>query len=688
MIREAIRARSALTMLVHHKALRLSSQRKSEIGAGRILNLATIDANRILDLFYVGAFVRHTLSHSYSMAPTERSLSFSIRVPPHPVHYSWAAPLQLVVGLLLLVRFLGVASLAGVAIMVVLLPLSAFCSAQSAAVSRRLLACTDGRLKLLSELFQSIRVVKLYAWESELLGQVERVRTQELGFLRQMAVWNAFGQVSLQAGPILVSLGSFAVYALVQTDAPLTPDRAFTAIALFSIFRLPLMVLPRILSLLFQANVSVRRLEHFLATPELEPPVASEAASESSTAFIGIRNATFKWATGSADSTEKNTTTVTDVAAPVAQLTNVSVTIPKGQLTLVVGAVGSGKSTLLSALLGELQPDAGHVFAPTTRVAYAAQSPYLISASVEENILFGTPLDSRRLERVVAGCELQADLEQFPNGLASAIGESGATLSGGQKQRVSLARAVYAKDRELYVFDDPLSALDAHVATRIFDQCFNEATRGLLAGRTRVLSTHALQFAKFAQWIIVMDGMKVAQMGTFQDLTTGQPNGKFAHMLASLTASAGVTDDVSGQHATDDDERVPEKKVRAASLTTPSPDEQPLVLIEDEAKLEGAISLAVYTQYAAACGVALAIGALLLLVSTQLASVATDLWLTYWTGSSTSDASQPPRPLSYYLSIYAYLSFATIVLGFAGDLCSRFAGLRSVVGLRVVERNL
>ncbi|TYZ60662.1 hypothetical protein PybrP1_009423 [[Pythium] brassicae (nom. inval.)] len=646
-IREAIRARSALTMLVHQKALRLSSQTKSEIGAGRILNMATIDANRVFDLFYV-------------------------------VHYSWAAPLQLVVGLLLLVRFLGVASLAGVAIMVVLLPLGAFCSAQAAAVSRRLLTCTDARLKLLSELFQSIRAVKLYAWESELLAQVEGVRARELGFLRATAVWNALGQVALQAGPILVSLGSFAVYALVQRDAPLTPDRAFTAIALFSIFRMPLMMLPRIFSLLFQANVSVRRLERFLATPELEPPAApapapaSSAASESAAAaFIGIRNGTFKWAASSAEAPDDDAAAVATEAAPVPQLSNVSVTIPKGQLTLVVGAVGSGKSTLLAALLGELQPDAGHVFAPTTRVAYAAQSPYLVSASVEENITFGAPLDVRRLERVVAGCELRADLEQFPDGLASAVGESGATLSGGQKQRVSLARAMYAKDRELYVFDDPLSALDAHVAARIFDQCFNEATRGILAGHTRVLSTHALQFAKFAQWIVVMDGMRVAQMGTFQDLTAGQPDGKFARMLASLTASgaAAAASDSSDPSATDD-ERAPEQKVRAASLTQPSPDEPPLALIEDEAKLEGAISLAVYAQYLAACGVALSVGALLLLVATQLASLATDLWLTYWTGSSTGDAQQQ-RPLSFYLSIYAYLSFATIVLGFAGDLASR-----------------
>lgn len=598
------------------------------------------------------------------------------------MHYSWAAPLQLVGGLLLLVRFLGVASLAGVALMVVLLPLSALCSSQAAQVSKKLLSCTDARLKFLSELFQSIRVVKLYAWESELLAQVERIRTQELGFLKQMLVWNAFGQVALQAGPILVSLASFAVYSWVEHE-PLSPDKAFTAITLFSIFRLPLMMLPRIFSLIFQANVSVKRLEGFLATPEHDPPAqintvkdtsgSSKAPGSSSSSFIGIRNATFKWSRSDTDGEAP-----ADVkSAQPAQLANVSITIPKGQLTIIVGAVGSGKSTLLSALLGELYPELGRVFIPTANVSYAAQSPYLINASVEQNITFGAPLDLNRLDRVVSGCELLSDLKQLSNGLQSEIGESGVTLSGGQKQRISIARAVYAKKQEMYVFDDPLSALDAHVATRIFDQCFNETTKGLLAGQTRVLSTHALQFAKFAQWIIVMDEMQVVQMGTFHELTKGQPSGKFAQMMASsqVGSSGGIPQAqvaVQSSNGEADNPANIEKKVRAASI---SKSDQPLILIEEETKIEGTISLKVYSQYLASCGIALSAFAFLLLVSTQVATLSTDLWLTYWTGSSSS-GDDVAKPFSYYLSIYAYLSLATIVLGFFGDLCSRFAGLR------------
>lgn len=555
--------------------------------------------------------------------------------------------------------------------MIVLLPLSACFSSLAAQVSKKLLDCTDKRLKFLNELFQHIHIIKFYAWESEMLDQVEDIRAHELGFLKQMLVWNAFSQVALQAGPILVSLGSFAVYSWVQHE-PLTPDKAFTAITLFSIFRLPLMMLPRIFSLIFQANVSIKRLEGFLATEEHDPVgFRKETQSPSqSNSFIGIRNATFMWSSGDDEQEE----TGKKGSSPPAQLANISVTIPKGQLTIVVGAVGSGKSTLLSALLGELQPESGQVFIPTSNVSYAAQNPYLINASVEENILFGAAHDLNRLGRVVQGCELHADLKQLSDGLQSEIGENGVTLSGGQKQRISIARAVYAKKQEMYVFDDSLSALDAHVATRIFDQCFNESTKGILAGQTRVLSTHALQFAKYAQWIIVMDQMQVVQMGTFQDLTTGNPNGKFARLMGSLHASGSPEETgsprVMGDAATSPVQAA--RKARAESLSKSS--EQPLALIEEETKIEGTISSKVYRQYLGSCGIALSLGAFALLFATQVSSLSTDLWLTRWTASSSS--SSEDSSFTFYLSVYAYLSLSTIVLGFFGDLTSRFAGLR------------
>ncbi|KAG2770990.1 ABC transporter C family member 2 [Phytophthora cactorum] len=474
-IREAIRVRSALTMLVYEKSLKLSSQAKSTLGSGRILNMATIDTNRILELFYV-------------------------------IHYSWAAPVQLIIGMLLLVHYLGPASFAGVIIMVILLPTSAALSSQAAKTSKKMLECSDKRLKFLTELFQHIRVVKFYAWESEMLEQVDKIRGKELSYLKKMIIWNAYGRVILQAGPVLVSFGTFAAYSYVQNE-PLTADKAFTAITLFSIFRLPLMVLPQVFSLMFQANVSIKRLESFLYLEGHQRSSTSLSASFISDPSFEIRHATFKWSNEGRKMTDEATKEAVKVTLP-AQLSNVTVSIPKGKLTLVVGAVGSGKSTLLATLLGELQPEYGVVRIPSRYVSYAAQTPYLINASVQDNILFGAPLDTARLHRVIKSCELEKELVRLPNGFQSEIGENGVTLSGGQKQRVSIARAVYSKDQELYVFDDSLSALDVHVATRVFNQCLDSAIFQGFGDGLHAVSVHPLALNLLTSWTgIVMDNM-------------------------------------------------------------------------------------------------------------------------------------------------------------------------------------
>ncbi|POM75060.1 Multidrug resistance protein ABC Superfamily, partial [Phytophthora palmivora] len=587
------------------------------------------------------------------------------------IHYSWAAPVQLVIGMMLLVHYLGTASFAGVIIMIILLPTSASFSSQAARISKKMLECTDKRLKFLTELFQHIRVIKFYAWESEMLGQVDAIRTEELHFLKKMIIWNAYGRVILQAGPVLVSFGTFAAYSYVQTEA-LTADKAFTAITLFSIFRLPLMALPQVFSLLFQANVSIKRLESFLYLEEHQRSSPSLSASFISDPSFEIRHATFKWSSEGHKMTDKASK---GTETSPAQLSNITISIPKGKLTLVVGAVGSGKSTLLSTLLGEMQPEYGVVRIPSRYVSYAAQTPYLINASVQDNILFGAPLDTARLHRVIKSCELERELVCLPNGFQSEIGENGVTLSGGQKQRLSIARAVYSKEQELYVFDDSLSALDAHVATRIFNQCFNESSGGLLAGRTRVLSTHSLQFAHLADWIIVMDNMRVAEMGTFEDLTKITPNGKFAKMLRSFQradeAAATENDTNSGDQL--EDRTVFRSKSRSSSSVDDNSTGGNGVLIQDEEKAEGNLSWNVYSSYFISCGVISTVGAFALLFATQVSSVSTDLWLTNWTSNKPTGVN-----LTFYLTIYAYLGLSTIVFGFVGDLCCRYAGLRNV----------
>jgi len=179
-------------------------------------------------------------------------------------------------------------------------------------------------------------------------------------------------------------------------------------------------------------------------------------------------------------------------------LKGIDFAVPKGSLAMIVGPVGSGKSSIASALLGEITKVSGDVVVGG-RVSYCAQQAWITSASVRENILFGLPYDEERYLRAVRVCALEPDLRTFAAGDQTAVGEKGITLSGGQKQRISLARSVYS-EREVYLWDDPLSAVDAHVSKHIFEQ----AIRGALRGRTIILITNQLQYLEFADQVIVM----------------------------------------------------------------------------------------------------------------------------------------------------------------------------------------
>uniref|UniRef100_A0A8C9FL87 Multidrug resistance-associated protein 1-like n=1 Tax=Pavo cristatus TaxID=9049 RepID=A0A8C9FL87_PAVCR len=195
-------------------------------------------------------------------------------------------------------------------------------------------------------------------------------------------------------------------------------------------------------------------------------------------------------------------------------ISSLSVSIPEGSLVAVVGQVGSGKSSFLSALLGEMEKLEGTVHRRGS-VAYVAQQAWIQNGSLQENILFGTDLNRSYYELVLESCALLPDLEQLPNGDQTEIGERGVNISGGQKQRVSLARAVY-NNADLYLLDDPLSAVDVHVGKHLFEKLIGPS--GLLKSKTRVLVTHNLTLLPHADLIIVMEEGKISEMGSYQEL--------------------------------------------------------------------------------------------------------------------------------------------------------------------------
>lgn len=194
-------------------------------------------------------------------------------------------------------------------------------------------------------------------------------------------------------------------------------------------------------------------------------------------------------------------------------LNSVSLEVHDGEMIFITGPVGSGKTSLLLTLLGELPVYSGHV-SRRGKIAYVAQQPWVCAGTLQDNILFGEPLDKRKYNMVIEACALLKDIQAFPDGHATMIGERGIVLSGGQRARIGLARAVYS-DADIYLLDDPLSSVDAKVGRHISEQCLNN----VLSTKLRIVATHSLQYLMNAENIVLIDkGSILLNKGNYEEL--------------------------------------------------------------------------------------------------------------------------------------------------------------------------
>lgn len=459
-----MRIRTCLISAIYRKSLVLSNAAKKESTTGEIVNLMSNDAQRFMELMVF-------------------------------LNMLWSAPYQIALALYFLWQLLGVAVLSGVGIMVLMVPINGFLAAYSKKLQTRQMKHKDERIKLMNEILGGMKVLKLYAWEPSFQEHVQNIREREVRNLRRMAYVSGILSFLWTCAPFLVSLMSFMTYVLIDDKNVLDPQRAFVSLTLFHILRFPLSMLPMLISMLVQASVSVKRMNKYLGHEELEEYVSHEKDDVSTP--IRVRNGSFAW-----------------TKDEEAVLREVDVQVPKGALVAIVGQVGSGKSSLLSALLGDMERLDGSVNVQGS-VAYVAQQAWIQNATVRDNILFQKTMERERYNRTLDQCALQSDLNILPGGDLTEIGEKGINLSGGQKQRVSLARAVYS-DADIYLLDDPLSAVDSHVGKHIFDQVIGP--KGVLKDKTRLLVTHGISYLPQVDRVIVLRDGRIEEQGTYKEL--------------------------------------------------------------------------------------------------------------------------------------------------------------------------
>ncbi|XP_069159719.1 multidrug resistance-associated protein 1 [Procambarus clarkii] len=638
-----LRMRTAVISTIYRKALRISNSARKESTVGEIVNLMAVDAQRFMDL-----------------------MTYIVLL--------WSAPLQIALALYFLWQILGWSVLAGLAVLLVLIPINGFVASKSRQLQITQMKFKDQRVKMMNEILNGIRVLKLYAWEPSFEEQVLNIRAEEMKVLKKSSYLNAFTSFIFSCTPFIVTIAMFATYVLSDEEHILTAQTIFTSISLLNILRMPMAMLPFLIVAVVQANVSLKRLNKFLNADELDLNSVSRDATQESP--VVIKNGTFAWGGGEEESPA---------------LRDIDFTAPEGALVAVVGTVGAGKSSLCSAILGEMDKLSGTVNVKGS-VAYVAQQAWIQNTSLENNILFNNPKDLHRYNTCVRTCALAPDLQMLPGGDQTEIGEKGINLSGGQKQRVSLARAVYA-DTSIYLLDDPLSAVDSHVGKHIFDHVIGP--QGVLKGKTRILVTHGVAFLPQVDKIVVLRKGEVTEQGTYGELL--EKKGAFQEFLLQYLSEKEEEDETLedledikmqleeklGKEALErqlslkrqDSERrraqqeangIPVKKrsktlsesesVKERSAGPPHaapPEKVAHKLIETEKAETGKVSVGVYGYFIRAIGVVSVLLTVVFYFLSQACSVGSSVWLTVW--SNDPEAATDIKVRDKYLGVYGAL---------------------------------
>ncbi|XP_040265862.1 ATP-binding cassette sub-family C member 8 isoform X1 [Bufo bufo] len=542
-IETGINLRGAIQTKIYNKIMHLSTSNMSmgEMTSGQICNLVAIDTNQLMWFFF--------------LCPN-----------------LWAMPVQIIVGIILLYYILGISAFIGAAVIIVLAPVQYFVATKLSQAQRSTLDYSNERLKKTNEMLRGIKLLKLYSWEHIFHSSVEETRQKELTSLKAFALYTSISIFMNAAIPIAAVLITFVVHVHLLSYDDFSPAVAFASLSLFHILVTPLFLLSSVVRSTVKALVSVQKLSEFFSSEEIgeetercalshktghqnkyqalplkvvnrkrpirddwnvvscpqRRPESDPQGEEEEEVCIKVSSGFFTW---------------TPEGTPA--LSSIDIRIPRGQLTMIVGQVGCGKSSLLMATLGEMHKISGDVFWNRVAdgeaaedmsaereaamdveirrrgaVAYASQKPWLLNATVEENITFESPFNKQKYKAVIDACSLQPDIDILPHGDQTQIGERGINLSGGQRQRISMARALYQQASVVFL-DDPFSALDIHLSDHLMQDGILKMLRD--SKTTTVLVTHKLQYLPHADWIIAMKDGTIQREGTLKDIQNSEP---------------------------------------------------------------------------------------------------------------------------------------------------------------------
>ncbi|KAI9040636.1 ATP-binding cassette glutathione S-conjugate transporter YCF1 [Aspergillus affinis] len=639
-----MRVKSGLTAMIYAKSLRLSSEGRASKTTGDIVNHMAVDQQRLSDL-----------------------TQFGIQL--------WSAPFQITLCMISLYQLIGVSMFAGIAMMILMIPLNGVIARMMKRLQLKQMKNKDARSRLMTEILNSIKSIKLYAWNTAFMNKLSHIRNDlELNTLRKIGATQSIANFTWQSTPFLVSCSTFTVFALIDSR-PLTTSVVFPALTLFNLLTFPLSILPMVITAVIEASVAINRLTDYFTAEELQTNAVKyeDAVAHVGDESVRISEASFTW----------------DRYDGTHVIENIDFSARKGELSCIVGRVGAGKSSLLQALLGDLWRTDGEVVV-RGRIAYVAQSAWVMNASVRENIVFGHKWDPQFYDLTVEACALLDDFKNLPDGDQTEVGERGISLSGGQKARLTLARAVYAR-ADIYLLDDVLSAVDQHVGRHLINKVLGRT--GILNTKTRILATNAIPVLKEADFIGLLRNKTLIEKGTYEQLLAMK--GEVANLVrttmndsdddgssssdgaglasAESSESATVTDNLDSE-ASDQEEA--EQEVgsllpirsgnqrrsstvtlrRASTVSWSGPrrklaDEENVLKSKQtqETSQQGKVKWSVYGEYAKNSNIIAVCFYMVALLGAQTAQVAGSYWLKYWSEQSELN---PHLKVGKYIGIY------------------------------------
>ncbi|KAF8735100.1 hypothetical protein AX14_002716 [Amanita brunnescens Koide BX004] len=646
-----MRVRAGLVTTIYSKALVLSNLDEN-CASGDIVNLMSVDATRLQDLCSDGLI-------------------------------AISGPVQIIIAFVSLYDLLGWSAFAGVAVMILSIPLNTSIARILKRTQEEQMKNRLKRTRLMSELLANIKSIKLYAWEYSYMKRILETRNDELKMLKKIGMTMALNLVLGTGVPLLVAFSSFATVAL-TSSTPLTSDVVFPAISLFMLLRNPLAMFIQFTSNIAEAVVSVNQLSSFLNAEELQPDArkfVEKPSLKTGDEVLSIKGGEFSW--------DKDSMTPT--------LEDINLTVRKGELIGILGRVGAGKTSVLSAVIGDMTRREGDVVFSGT-IAYAPQNPWILSATIRENILFSHEYDETFYNLVIETCALGQDLASLPQGDMTEVGEKGITLSGGQRARISLARTVYAR-ADLVLLDDCLAPVDSHVARHVFENVIGP--NGILSTKARILVTNSIAYInQFDQLLFVRRGV-ILESGSYESLMAnpeselhklvcghGSPsslsNSSTPYAISGETTPTKV-DHANGNSAEPEaDLAIVSEKLRQresytkARIAKPASTRAPSSTgLTKEHTEQGRVKLRVYNQYIEAASKTGLFFFLLATFLTQAASVFAHLPLREWGERSNREAEHNTGVIKY-LVIYGLFSLSSILFsGISSILIWVFCSLKS-----------